>query len=47
MTIYGAQVNWKWTGSEPEVNRKWTGSEPEVSQSEPDVNRYGSVSDVS
>ena len=22
MSIYGAQVNWKWTGSEPEVIRK-------------------------
>ena len=23
MTIYGAQVNRKWPGSEPEVGRKW------------------------
>ena len=23
MTIYGAQVNQRWTGSEPEVGRKW------------------------
>ena len=32
MTIYGTQVDQKWTGSGPEVNRKWTGSGPELEQ---------------
>ena len=30
MTIYGAQMGWKWTGNGPVVDRMWTGSGPEV-----------------